>query len=275
MTFPPLDRTQLEPTRDALHAYAQLLGAWLKQCRPKRKHWWHASLRPSVHGLTTGVVDGPVAFELELDLTHSRLHGTTATGARLTAPLEGQNAAELSRVVARFLADAGVDPGQQPEPPETADFDYRADQAAIMGTALRAIAGALAELRASIAEETSPIQVWPHHFDLSMLWLPGEKIPGQDPADEEESDKQMNLGFVFGDAGIPDPYFYVTAYPTPAALADLDLPAGAGWRTEGFTGAVLMYETLLEQNAPRQHLLKLWTQLLNAGRNHMTKRLEP
>ena len=34
---------------------------------------------------------------------------------------------------------------------------------------------------------------------LAMIWLAGEKIPGQDPTDEEYSEKQMNFGFSLGD----------------------------------------------------------------------------
>ena len=44
-----------------------------------------------------------------------------------------------------------------------------------------------------------------HCFDLSMIWLPGETIPGQDPDDEENADKQMNSGFTLSDAGITEP----------------------------------------------------------------------
>ena len=127
----------------------------------------------------------------------------------------------------------------------------------------------MAEFRAGIREETSPIQVWPHHFDLSMLWLPGEKIEGQDPDDEEYSDKQMNFGFTFGDEGIPEPYFYVTAYPLPDAFADMKLPAGTHWQTEGFNGAVLLYETLLQSSDPYGYLLSLWDGLLAKGRAEM------
>ncbi len=102
-----------------------------------------------------------------------------------------------------------------------------------------------------------------------MLWLPGDKIPGQDPNDEEYSDKQMNFGFVFGDDGIAEPYFYVTAYPLPDGLAELELPPGTDWRSEGFSGAVLLYETLAREPDPNAYLLRLWTSLLTAGRESM------
>jgi hypothetical protein len=36
----------------------------------------------------------------------------------------------------------------------------------------------------------------------------------------------MNFGIAFGDESIPEPYFYVTAYPSPDALPKVVLPAG-------------------------------------------------
>ena len=62
ISFPELDPEAIRATRDALHAYARLLGDWLKTARAKRKHWWHASLRPSLNGMTTGVVRTAVDF---------------------------------------------------------------------------------------------------------------------------------------------------------------------------------------------------------------------
>lgn len=134
---------------------------------------------------------------------------------------------------------------------------------------MRACALPSAEFRADIREETSPIQLWPHHFDLSILWLPGGKIPGQDPDDEENSDQQMNFGFTFGDEGIPEPYFYVTAYPLPDSLPELELPADATWHTEGFSGAIVTYRTLIETTDPAARLLDLWRVLLSAGQKHL------
>ena len=80
-----------------------------------------------------------------------------------------------------------------------------AGRTARLGEALGAIAASLATFRAGIREETSPIQVWPHHFDLSMIWLPGDKVPGEDPDDEESADRQMNFGFTYGDDAVPEP----------------------------------------------------------------------
>lgn len=268
--FPSLASGELAPTRDALHAYARVIGAWATAGRKKRKHWWHASLRPSLNGMTTGLVAGATEFELELDVADSFLHARSV-GDAASIDLNGQSAAEVGAEIETALLGFGVDPAlaagekvlsDEPHPgysqAATADFHG----------ALLSVTAALEEFRAGVREETSPIQIWPHHFDLSMIWLPGPKIEGQDPADEEHADKQMNFGFVYGDGSIDEPYFYVTAYPLPEALPGIALPAGTVWQSEGFQGAVLLYKDLLESGDPHGYLLDLWQRLLDEGRRH-------
>ena len=272
--FPPLDEPGFVATRDALHSYARILGAWLKSCRSKRKHWWHASLRPSLNGLTTGVVNGEIDLEIELDLRNSRLLIKTATGDSHREPLTGQPVGELADIVSGFLLAHGIsDAGGahlNSEAERSNRFDaYSPKQADRIAHVLADVTATLKQFRAGVREECSPAQLWPHHFDLSMLWLPGETIAGQDPADEESADKQMNFGFAFGDDSIAEPYFYVTAYPLPDALPKLELPVGSTWRSEPFGAAILLYRTLAEMSNPSDYLLDLYTRLLSAGRAHM------
>jgi hypothetical protein len=272
--FPELNPEEIVATRDAVHVYAQVIGDWRTSCLAHRKHWWQITVRPSVRGLTTGMIQARIDFELELDLKADRLLAHVAGGGTLSEPLGGRSGRDLAGVVASFLTDQGIDPGLIPADKKRESFEvtadgYSVDTAESLGTALRSINAAMTSFRAPIAEETSPIQIFPHHFDLAMLWLPGEKIPGQDPANEEMSDKQMNFGFAFGDAGIPEPYFYVTAYPLPDALPGLDLPDGTAWQSDGFSGAVLLYRRLLEETNPEEYLVNLWSGLLAAGRQHM------
>lgn len=272
--FPKLNASDIVATRDTVHAYAQVLGDWRTSSLPHRKHWWQITVYPSIRGLTTGMVQAGIDFELELDIAADRLLGRVAGGGELSEPLGGRPAAELAEIVQGFLLDNGIDRKLIPEDKNRENHvrptpEYSADIAATLADALRSVNAALGEFQASIAEETSPIQIWPHHFDLAMLWLPGEKIPGQDPADEESSDKQMNFGFTFGDDGIPEPYFYVTAYPLPDAFASIALPEGTIWQSEGFSGAVLLYRTLVENENPGSYLVNLWNSLLSTGRQHM------
>ena len=269
--FPELDPDAVKETRDALHAYSRVLGGWLKATRPRRKHWWHASLRPSLGGLTTGVVRADVDFELELDFISSRLRIRT-TEEEATVELRGQSAASLASYLDETLGALGVEPSLAPgeEVRGAQEFPgYDIVQANTLGRALGSVSAALEDFRAGIREETSPIQIWPHHFDVSMVWLPGHKVPEQDPADEEYADKQMNFGFVFGDEGIDEPYFYVTAYPLPEALPTLELPAGTTWQGDGFSGAVLLYKEFVATDDPTAYLQDLWSRLLAAGQTHL------
>lgn len=272
--FPSLDEKSIAETKDALHAYARVLGAWIKTCRTKRKHWWHASLRPSLTGLTTGVIHADADFEMELDMRSSQLHIRTVTGEAHAEPLRGQPAFQLADVIADFLAASGINedfaakinPGIE----RTKEFDgYTEETANRIARVFGDVAATMARFRAEIREEASPIQVWPHHFDLSMLWLPGEKVPDQDPENEESADKQMNFGFVLGDDSIHEPYLYVTAYPLPDGLANDRLPSGTVWQAQPFQGAVLLYKTLSNMSQPTDYLLDLWRVLLASGREHM------
>ena len=270
--YPNLDPSAITGTRDALHAYSRVLGAWLKTCQTKRKHWWHASLRPSLSGLTTGVIHAGVDIELELNLSEGLLICRTSSGERLIEELHGQSATDLALGIQDFLIAAGVDSSCVPQIAEDSSSEFPSfnqEDAFKLGRTINAVSAALELFRSGIREETSPIQLWPHHFDLSMLWLPGPKIPAQDIDNEEYADKQMNFGFTFGDESIPEPYFYVTAYPLPETFPKLQLPVGTTWQTEGFSGAVLLYSELLKNTNPKTYLVRLWTQLLSAGRMQM------
>jgi hypothetical protein len=276
LKFPGLENEAITQTRNAMHAYARVLGNCLKALRSKRKHWWHASLRPSLNGLSTGVVRAPVDFDLELDFRRAQLHARTMGDSGFDLKLDGQSASEISEAVRELMLTNGVEDseieqfvGANAAAARDSWGEFSASHAESMGQVLCSISTEMEAFRTGIAEETSPIQLWPHHFDLSMIWLPGEKIPGQDPANEEYSDKQMNFGFAFGDESIPEPYFYVTAYPTPDEMIATQLPAGSEWMTDGFNGAVLTYRTLCNANDPSGYLQEFWTLLLAAGRQHM------
>ena len=105
-----------------------------------------------------------------------------------------------------------------------------------------------------------------------MNWFSGRLVPGVDPADEESADEQMNFGFVTGDASIPAPYFYATAYPQPEGLEQAELPAPARWNTEGFQGAVLDYASIAGQPDADRRLLRFLRGIHAAGREQMARR---
>jgi hypothetical protein len=127
----------------------------------------------------------------------------------------------------------------------------------------------LRRFQGEVRGETSSVQLWPHHFDLALLWLTGNLVEGQDPDEPEFADEQMNFGFVTGDYAIPEPYFYVTAYPLPDQLTNSELPEPAYWYDKSFTGAVLPYAALVESDAPDQTLMAFLRILYRAGQRLM------
>jgi hypothetical protein len=73
----------------------------------------------------------------------------------------------------------------------------------------------------------APVRCWPHHFDIATLI----------PLPENRS---IGLGFLGGDANIPEPYWYVYVSPMPEATLP---PISVGrWYAGAWVGAVLTGE---------------------------------
>ena len=269
--FPSLALSEWQATRDTIAVYAQVLGKIRRALTPQQKHWWHISLRVAASGLTTTPIPaGDRTFELLLDFAHHRLLLTTSHGQRRDFPLTGQSAKAFRDELLTVLAELGFEPQIDPDLFDD-DSAGTYDEAAVFNywQALVQIDATLKEFRYGFRGESSPVQLWPHHFDLGVNWFSGRLIPDQDPDDPEWSDEQMNFGFSTGDSGIPNPYFYITSYPVPDGLTDTELPDGAYWQSEGWTGAVLPYEVLVSDNDGKAHLLSFLRTVQKAGSERM------
>jgi hypothetical protein len=76
------------------------------------------------------------------------------------------------------------------------------------------------------------VRCWPHHFDIATLIDRG--------AAADKTARSVGVGMEPGDDSYAEPYYYVNAYPPPAAGAMLPALAGDGsWHTAGWFGAVL------------------------------------
>ena len=261
--MPPVSWGESWPT---LQVYAQVLGKVRRALAPRQKHWSHVSLRVSTTGLTTSPMPHPpFLVELALDLVAHEWVYQSSKGTAERRPLGGQSPAAFLAEVTAVLGRDGL----HPEIDSAPFSDERVgvyDQAAVgeFATALRQIYMLMSQFRGELRGETSPIQMWPHHFDLAMLAFSGRLVEGQDPANEEYADEQMNFGFAPADASIPEPYFYITAYPFQPQLMETPLPTAAYWHTAGFTGAILPYAALTTAEAPDQLLLGFWRTVYGA-----------
>jgi hypothetical protein len=254
--FPELALSPWRDTRDTLQSYCNILGAIRCQHMPRQRHWEHCSLRVTGRGLTTTPfpLSGAIV-ELRIDLVAHELELLTATGAMARRPLRGQSAAALYGQIVAMVE--GLGHKLVMEELETAVSEGTWEAAAVQRywTALSHLHLVFQRFKGEQHRETSPVQLWPHHFDLAMLLFSGRRVEGEDPNDEDASDEQMNFGFSTGDGGIPEPYFYITAWKSPDGLSSLPLPDGARWHTEGWTGAVLSYDTLRRHRSGENVLL--------------------
>lgn len=268
--FPAIPLADWQDTRDTLAQYARVLGKIRRVVTPPQKHWWHASLHVTAVGLTTTPLwaKGRM-WEAVLNLATHQAQITTSDGQQQTIPLTGQSAAAFAAQLktARQTLGLPTDFAQEAYPGAAGVYDPTA--VTRFWQALTQITAVFTTYKHSFRRESSPVQLWPHHFDLALLWLSGRLVPDQDPGDPEHADEQMNFGFVTGDDTIPEPYFYVTAYPTPETFTAQPLPSPAYWHTSGWTGAVLPYQTLTTAENPQQTLLNFLQTAHQAGASLM------
>ncbi|MFQ5650234.1 MAG: DUF5996 family protein [bacterium] len=269
--FPGMSLADWQPTRDTIHKYSQVLGEIRGTLTPRSKHWWHINLRPDVTGLSTPPIPGPgapgaFAFKMQLNLVDHKLVVASSAGRQLEIGLRGQSLASFCDQTLSALADLGIRP--EIDCRHFEDNSPRVyDRTAVtrFWQVLGQVATIFEEFKSTLRQETSAVNFWPHHFDLAFTWFSGRRVPGVDPADEEYADEQMSFGFTTGDEGIPDPYFYISAYPMPDSLCRTTLPQEVTWYSEDWQGALMMYEVLTLTDKPKEKLLTYLRTMQRAG----------
>ncbi len=234
-------------TRDALHGYSTVLGSIRRALSPPHPRWWQISLRVRPAGLTSGplaaATAGPGSFELLLDLEASRLRFEANGQLRHELPLDrGASPAELGGELLGRLARLGIgiapDRGRWAE--ETA-AGYRRADAARYRRALWAVAATFRRVRAEVGGEVGPVQLWPHHFDLSWEWFGTRTGSWEEDGETRTAAAHVGYGFSTGDDSHPGAYFYALPWPFDAELTGEPLPRGASWHTASWEGALLPY----------------------------------
>jgi hypothetical protein len=262
MTLPGFDAGAL-PTLEGLHRGALLLkGLQILTQSPQP-----AYLDQALHVQPGGPVSGllPAGGRVQLDLAGGCLVYHAAGGSSAAIPMAGRAQAAVFDELFGRLAErelTGILPAEgsvaarvmaamqatgRRVPPHTQLFDETVitidpQVAQNYHQALDTIFTGLARFRAHLRGTLTPIVLWPHHFDLSTLWLPGRAIDDDAP--------HLNFGFAPFSAGIDEPYLYAYAYPYPAHYNPPAMPTGAHWHTTGWTGAVLPYTVIAVQANP-------------------------
>lgn len=254
----------LADARLQLH-WALQLPASLAGVVPEQPHYAHHSFAwwPALHMWVSHPLPGTPPVRAALRPADLSLHVLQGEASLNDLALHGQTHAEalawLRNALQPFLTGnaAPLTPPdhEMPAHPVGQGAAYNAEDAPAFEEMRRWYAnghGALTVLRPGL-QHPSPIQCWPHHFDIAVLST-------LDPAADPEQARSIGVGLSPGDGNYPEPYWHVYPWPYPDAAA---LPAWTGpghWHTQGWIGAVYPAHTLPEAGPAQQETVLAFLQ---------------
>ena len=255
-TFPSL--AEFEPTRQTLHAYSKAVTIIPRTHFPVHPKWWHIALTVQPDGLETRPIPLPNGRSLHIliNLRQHEIQLKTEQGVIQALSLQaGKTGTEMGADIIAVVTDLGL-PGDYDRDRFANDSvsPYDAEQAERFLGALHVAHEAFDQHRHAISGETSPVNFWSHHFDLSTEWFGTRVIKQEEQGEVQEFPAQINLGFYPGDENTA-PYFYSNPWPFEKdELLDKPLPPGASWHVEGWEGSIFPYAELMEEQTAVQRL---------------------
>lgn len=242
-----LDPTSLAETRVALHHAALLVSAVGRSLGGRQPGFRHAALSWDAEAAGGAFVGWPIVTSKGSIRAALRFDPPAITvGDDTTIPLAGSSVADVTARLRQALDDAGAEgerlttrlPADLPRGPTQTGEPFEPDDraAAELGRWF-GLANTHLVQAASAHEADLPVPCWPDHFDLAVVvHLPPPAV----------TDGQITLGFSPGDGTIPEPYFYVTAWPmAPGRAGEVPAPAGGRWQVEGWSGLALPASVIL------------------------------
>jgi len=282
--WPALPYEDWRETKETLHRFAQIVGKVRMALVPPLNHWWHVTLRPSAHGLTTGPMPaGDRWAEIEFDFVDHRVHVRTSEGRAASIALRDRlPCARFYADLFAALSDVGVEVEILPRPFDLGDsppfaqdtLHDRYDAAAVerFWTVVRRTDEVLARFASGFSGKASPTHLFWHSFDLAHARFSGRRapaIPGADPVTAEAySHEVIAFGWWPGDERrTPYPAFYSYTAPEPDGLTGHPLePADAAWTDTGNGSlAVLPYDAVRAAGDPAAALLAFFESAYRAG----------
>jgi hypothetical protein len=261
--FPPL--TDFEPTRQTLQWYSRAVGVIPRAHAEFHPKWWHISLKVVPDGLVTDKMELPDggAFWVKMDLVQHKVIVQTKPGPstgmetfREFSMTDGLTSTQFGDQLLEATAELGLTAEYTREKFE--NDEPRIYQQAAVGNFLTALTNAdriLKQRRTEVGGDASPVQLWPHGFDISYEWFGTRIVEHEENGQIQGYPSQLNLGFYPGDPS-GEPYFYSNPWPFEGdILLDNTLPAGASWHTEGWQGTYLPYSELAGDSQAEERLL--------------------
>jgi len=246
--FPILDYERILNTRDTIHSYARFIGTIRAKMTPEQKDYWHISLQTGPQGFRTSPIpnEDSNTFEISMNLVSHGVYISSSTGHNRNIPLTGQSISQFSIEVLSALETMNIKSGIDLEKFEDdTDLEYNPVIASEIFKSYSLVDMAFKTFKGSIAFETSPVQLWPHHMDIAFTCYPYTK----------DNMEQIAFGYLTGDSGIEEPYFYITVYPELENYSQINLIDGAYWHTDEWQGVVLKYKDLIKSDNPNERLM--------------------
>lgn len=246
-SFPTLDG--FGPSRGTLHTYAQAINALTRVHAKERPHWWHTSLKVVDEGLTSDPIPLPSgsAARVLMDFRQHRIV-LYADDVRAFPMDAGWSGTRMGNALIAAAAEVGLEGEYERERFESdAPSVYDAEAVGRFFTALTSADRVFKAHLSSLSSETSPVQLWPHGFDLSCEWYGTRQVVQEENGATTTAPAQLNLGFYPGGSN-DEAYFYSNPWPFESeTLLGRPLIDDATWHTDGWQGAKLPYSTLLDQ----------------------------
>ena len=261
-----------ESTRDTLHAYAQVAGAPARVLAEPHPKWWHLSMKVTPEGLLSNRMNhealGEHALQMLLNLRSHALEVLLDAEVQDQFPLtNGQSATEIGlQLQARFAALGVVIELPEDKYANNDARSYDREFAERYLSAVGQTAGMMGVLRERLPGDRSPVQLWPHHFDLAFEWFGSKTVKVEKEGQESELSAQLNFGFAPGDSSFPDPYFYSNPWPFDEELTTQSLPHGARWFRDGFEGTLLPYSDLVGDDQAVDKLMSYYRRVFELAK---------
>ena len=224
---------------------------------PKQAHWWHATLRVTPRGISTGPILVPnTGFELELDVHDLRLELRDSEGVREGFDLQGTSIAEMYRRTMELLRSAGHETeilarpfdnphSQIPFAEDETHASWDRDAIRRWWRSMMFADEVFQTFAGRSFMRTSPVQLFWHSFDLAVTRFTGRRSPsfgegGRRSDVEAYSHEVISFGYWPGDPQVGFPAYYSYTAPEPAGLAERPLRPERGMvaRASGITPRV-------------------------------------
>jgi len=256
-----VDPTQLEPARLAAHWAVQTsaaLGGTLAPAQADDGHTslvWHEASRRLV-GASVPTSAGGRALRAALALDELRL-GLLDADDRLACDLDLDG--ETIDGAIGWLAIKFQELGGESVTLRRPEFELPAHPVAD-GAPLEAqgLGPALGELQRWFAnanqalidflgedDASTPVRVWPHHFDIGAVITVAQRSDG-------EPTRTIGVGLSPGDESYAEPYVYANAWPRPRHLGGHAVLNYGEWNRDGWFGAVLRGSSLTSRPRAEQ-----------------------